>query len=84
METSYNKVIQEFNYDKLQLVQKEVLEHELKEKEGIIDYLSNNRCNGLRRNHMEVKELYCIINTNSTTSSMLEDNNLNHILSQRM
>ena len=84
METSYNKVIQEFNYDKLQLVQKEVLEHELKEKEGIIDYMSNNRCNGLRRNHTEVKELYCIINTNSITSSMLQDNNLNHILSQIM
>ena len=42
METSYNKVIQEFNYDKLQLVQKEVLEHELKEKDGIIDYLSSS------------------------------------------
>ena len=70
METSYNKVIQEFNYDKLQLVQKEVLEHELKEKEGIIDYLSSSWSNGLSGNYTEVKELYHIINTNFTGGSM--------------
>ncbi|KAM3241719.1 hypothetical protein ACQJBY_054494 [Aegilops geniculata] len=43
MDASYNKVLQDFNYDKLQLVQQnKSLEHKLKEKERIIAYLSSS------------------------------------------
>ena len=83
MEASYNKVLQCFNYDKLQLVQQinKYLEHDLKEKEGTIDYLRNN-CSGLDRDRTVVKELYPIINTSFTGGSTPEDSDLNHTLSQ--
>ncbi|KAE8775705.1 3-oxoacyl-(acyl-carrier-protein) reductase 3, chloroplastic [Hordeum vulgare] len=72
MKASYIKVGQDHNYDKLQLNKKKSLQHELKKKEGIIDYLSGDWCNGLGGDRTTVQELYRII------GSTPEDNNLNH------
>lgn len=62
---SDSKILQDFNYDKLQLVQQKniSLENELKEKEGIINCLTTNWCTGLRGDCKAVKEFYRIINT---------------------
>lgn len=83
MECSYNKVLQDFNYDKLQLVQEKYksLEHQQKEKDGIIDYLGNNWSSSLSEDRMAAKELYRIIDTNFTGRSTPKANNLIHILS---
>uniref|UniRef100_A0A453CEC8 Uncharacterized protein n=1 Tax=Aegilops tauschii subsp. strangulata TaxID=200361 RepID=A0A453CEC8_AEGTS len=84
MKTIHGKVLQDINYDKMQLLQQkcESLEHQQKEKHNLIDYFSNSWCHSLGGDHMASKELYCIIDSNFTAGSTSKDNDLNHILSQ--
>jgi hypothetical protein len=74
---SYDKVLQDINYDKVQLAQQKckTLEHQQKEKDGIINYFSNSWCNSLSGDPMATKELYRIIDTNFIAGSTSKDNN---------
>ncbi|XBI23941.1 hypothetical protein VPH35_049096 [Triticum aestivum] len=84
MKSIHSKVLQDINYDNMQLLQQkcEPLEHQQKGKHNLIYYFSNSWCHSLGGDHMPVKELYYIIDSNFTAGSTSKDNDLNHILSQ--
>ncbi|KAM3349612.1 hypothetical protein ACQJBY_022500 [Aegilops geniculata] len=69
MKSIHSKVLQDINYDKMQLLQQkcEALEHQQKEKDNLIDYFSNSWCDSLGGDHMPAKELYRIIDSNFTS-----------------
>lgn len=78
----HNKVLQDFNYDKLQFVQQrnESLMYELKEKDGIIGYLSDGWGDSLGKERTIITDLENIVQTNFSPGSTDAHNNINHAL----
>jgi len=82
MGDSHNKVLQDFNYDRLQFVQQknESLMYELNEKDSIIEYVSDVWSSSLGNEHRTVTELHSIVETNFSLRSTHADNDMNHAL----